>query len=196
VYTSPRDTVLEALFLHRFWAFLTRACCPLWIAPNLLTAVGLAHAFVAYALLLAYSPALEGSAPAWVYVTCAAMLFVYQTMDGMDGKQARRTGGGTPLGEVTDHGADAIAACVYGAFICDAFGVGWGGGGVGGEGGGRWAALALITYSRVTFLVDSVTATYTAGGVTCRRPAFSLVLFSPPLRLCFLPRPHSRERRP
>jgi ethanolaminephosphotransferase len=157
-YTSPNDTLLERLFLHRLWSFLVHACCPKWVAPNLLTAVGLVNALAAYALLLAYSPALEGEAPGWVYVACAAMLFVYQTMDGMDGKQARRCGGGSPLGEVMDHGADALVTCVYGVFICDAFGIGWGGGVLG---GGRWAAVALITYSRLTFLVDSVTATYT-----------------------------------
>ena len=164
-YTSPKDTIFESLFLHRFWSFLVHACVPRWMAPNLLTALGLVSALIAYALLLAYSPALEGDAPSWVYVVCAALLFVYQTMDGMDGKQARRMGAGSPLGEVVDHGADAIVACVYGVFICDAFGIGFGGDADGGGGGfgGRWTAVALITYSRMTFLIDTVTATYTVG---------------------------------
>jgi len=34
--------------------------------------------------------------------------FVYQTMDNMDGKQARRTLNSTPLGMLFDHGCDAI----------------------------------------------------------------------------------------
>ena len=102
-YTSPDDTLLESLILNRFWAFAVRAFVPEWIAPNLLTFVGFLHALAAYALLLAHSPALDGSAPPWVYVACAACLFVYQTMDGMDGKQARRIGAGGPLGEVVDH---------------------------------------------------------------------------------------------
>lgn len=131
---------------------------PRWVAPNLLTLVGLIHAVAAYVLLLVHSPGLDGAAPPWVYVACAACLFVYQTMDGMDGKQARRTNSGSPLGEVIDHGADAIAACVYGVFICDAFGVGWD---RGFSGAGRWPAVALIAYSRCAFLLDSVTATYT-----------------------------------
>lgn len=38
---------------------------------------------------------------------CAAML-VYQTLDNMDGKQARRTGSGSALGLLFDHGCDAI----------------------------------------------------------------------------------------
>ena len=158
-YTSPDDTLLESLILNRFWAFAVRAFVPEWIAPNLLTFVGFLHALAAYVLLLAHSPALDGSAPPWVYVACAACLFVYQTMDGMDGKQARRVGAGSPLGEVVDHGADAIASCVYGVFLVDVFGIGW-------EfthapSLGRWPAVCLITYSRAAFALDSVAAAFT-----------------------------------
>ena len=158
-YTSPDDTLLESLILNRFWAFAVRAFVPEWIAPNLLTFVGFLHALAAYALLLAHSPALDGSAPPWVYVACAACLFVYQTMDGMDGKQARRVGAGGPLGEVVDHGADAIASCVYGVFLVDVFGIGW-------EFAyapslGRWPAVCLITYSRAAFALDSVASAFT-----------------------------------
>ena len=158
-YTSPDDTLLESLILNRFWAFAVRAFVPEWVAPNLLTFVGFLHALAAYALLLAHSPALDGSAPSWVYVACAVCLFVYQTMDGMDGKQARRVGAGSPLGEVVDHGADAIASCVYGVFLVDVFGIGW-------ESAyapslGRWPAVCLITYSRAAFALDSVAAAFT-----------------------------------
>ena len=155
-YTSPEDSVLEKLFLQRFWNFGVRFF-PTWFAPNLMTAVGLVFALGAYGTLLWHSPELDGSLPAWAAVACAAMLFVYQTMDGMDGKQARRTGAGSPLGEVTDHGADAIAACIYGAFICESYGcVAHGGGLV-----KRWMAVGLAAYSRINFAADSVTATYT-----------------------------------
>ena len=158
-YTSPDDSLLESLILHRFWAFAVRAFVPEWVAPNLLTFVGFLHAIAAYALLLAHSPALDGSAPSWVYVACAVCLFVYQTMDGMDGKQARRVGAGSPLGEVVDHGADAIASCVYGVFLVDVFGIGW-------EFAyapslGRWPAVCLITYSRAAFALDSVASAFT-----------------------------------
>ena len=158
-YTSPDDTLLESLILHRFWAFAVRAFVPEWIAPNLLTFVGFLHALAAYALLLAHSPALDGSAPPWVYVACAACLFVYQTMDGMDGKQARRVGAGSPLGEVVDHGADAIASCVYGVFLVDVFGIGWEFAYV--PSLGRWPAVCLITYSRAAFALDSVASAFT-----------------------------------
>ena len=63
-----------------------------------------------------------------------------------------------PLGEVVDHGADAIAACVYGVFICDVFGLGLD---AGLAGFGRWPAVAVVAYSRCAFALDSVTAAYT-----------------------------------
>ena len=106
-YTSPDDSLLEQLCLNRFWNFGVQFF-PTWFAPNLMTVVGGVFALGAYAILLWFSPELDGQLPAWASVACAAMLFVYQSMDGMDGKQARRTGSGSPLGEVTDHGADAI----------------------------------------------------------------------------------------
>jgi ethanolaminephosphotransferase len=34
--------------------------------------------------------------------------FIYQTLDNIDGKQARRTGSSTPLGMMMDHGCDAL----------------------------------------------------------------------------------------
>jgi ethanolaminephosphotransferase len=41
---------------------------------------------------------------------CAWGIFVYQTLDALDGKQARRTGTSSPLGQLFDHGCDALAA--------------------------------------------------------------------------------------
>ena len=152
----PRDTLLESLFLHRFWTFAVEWFVPRWVALNLMTLVGLLHAVVAYALLLVHSPELDGGAPSWVYATCAACLFVYQTMDG-DGREAGAPHQHRLLGEV-DHGADAIAACVYGVFICDVFGLGLD---AGLAGFGRWPAVAAGRVQPLRLRVDSVTATYT-----------------------------------
>ncbi len=38
----------------------------------------------------------------------AIVLFIYQTMDAIDGKQARRTGNSSPLGQLFDHGCDCF----------------------------------------------------------------------------------------
>ena len=47
--------------------------------------------------------------PGWASALCAVGLFVYQSLDAIDGKQARRTNSGSPLGELFDHGCDAIS---------------------------------------------------------------------------------------
>lgn len=94
---------------------------PLYIAPNLLTIVGLCVNIVTSLLLFGYSPNAKNEAPAWCYLACSVGLFVYQSLDAIgrcahspsdkilialisDGKQARRTNTSSPLGELFDHG--------------------------------------------------------------------------------------------
>jgi phosphatidylglycerophosphate synthase len=44
-----------------------------------------------------------------MWFLCSIGLFVYQSLDAIDGKQARRTNSSSPLGELFDHGCDAIS---------------------------------------------------------------------------------------
>jgi hypothetical protein len=44
---------------------------------------------------------------------CGIGLFIYQSLDAIDGKQARRTGSSTPLGELFDHGCDSVSTGKY-----------------------------------------------------------------------------------
>lgn len=39
----------------------------------------------------------------------AITMFIYQTLDAIDGKQARRTGSSNALGELFDHGCDSLS---------------------------------------------------------------------------------------
>ncbi|ERE89541.1 cholinephosphotransferase 1-like protein [Cricetulus griseus] len=48
-------------------------------------------------------------APYWTYFLCALGLFIYQSLDAIDGKQARRTNSCSPLGELFDHGCDSLS---------------------------------------------------------------------------------------
>ncbi|XP_010711746.1 cholinephosphotransferase 1-like [Meleagris gallopavo] len=48
-------------------------------------------------------------APFWAYLLGALGLFIYQSLDAIDGKQARRTNSSSPLGELFDHGCDSIS---------------------------------------------------------------------------------------
>jgi ethanolaminephosphotransferase len=109
-YQAPRLSFLEALFLDRFWDGMATHVYPRWLAPNVITLLG-GGCILAAALLGAwFSPSLRGEAPPWVYATNAVLLFLYQTLDGSDGKQARRTNSGSPLGELFDHGVVRSAA--------------------------------------------------------------------------------------
>lgn len=58
-----------------------------------------------------YCPQVTGcevSPPNWFFFIVALNLWLYQTLDNIDGKQARRTGSSSPLGELFDHGCDSL----------------------------------------------------------------------------------------
>ncbi|XP_021243288.1 cholinephosphotransferase 1 isoform X4 [Numida meleagris] len=54
-------------------------------------------------------PGQHCQAPFWAYILGALGLFIYQSLDAIDGKQARRTNSCSPLGELFDHGCDSIS---------------------------------------------------------------------------------------
>jgi phosphatidylglycerophosphate synthase len=129
-YSSNGASILDPLF-QPFWCFVVEAI-PLTIAPNMLTFVGLilnvtcglmiiyfdpkvSLAFRGLISLKAYNSYLSVfQTSSWVYFTSAVGLFVYQTLDAIDGKQARRTKSSSPLGELFDHGCDAMSAVLMG----------------------------------------------------------------------------------
>ncbi|GMF39622.1 unnamed protein product [Phytophthora fragariaefolia] len=85
---------------------------PLWLAPNLITLIGLLLVGGTHTLFVFLCPLLEGDAPWWAMVAAAVALFSYQTLDNLDGKQARRTQSSSPLGLLFDHGCDALNVSV------------------------------------------------------------------------------------
>ena len=62
-----------------------------------------------------------------IHCRFAACLWLYSTFDNVDGKQARRTGTSSPLGELFDHGCDALNCTLGGLVHCAAMGLGTGG---------------------------------------------------------------------
>nr|POE49482.1 putative cdp-alcohol phosphatidyltransferase class-i family protein c22a12.10 [Quercus suber] len=60
------------------------------------------------ALLSLMDPDLQGPKYSWVYYSYAFGVWAYSTMDNIDGKQARRTGTSSGLGELFDHGIDSL----------------------------------------------------------------------------------------
>ncbi len=86
------------------------------MAPNLVTFIGLLIVGSTAALLSYHDPDLKTTAPAYAYGIALLGHFLYQTFDAIDGKQARRTGTSSPLGQLFDHGCDAFITNIVGIF--------------------------------------------------------------------------------
>ncbi|KAG0473204.1 hypothetical protein HPP92_015061 [Vanilla planifolia] len=80
--------------------------------PNMITLTGFMFVLLSALLGYIYSPHLDTAPPRWVHLAHGLLLFLYQTFDAVDGKQARRTSSSSPLGELFDHGCDALA-CAF-----------------------------------------------------------------------------------
>ncbi|ONH90987.1 hypothetical protein PRUPE_8G087200 [Prunus persica] len=82
--------------------------------PNYITLTGFMFLLTSALLGYIYSPRLDSAPPRWVNFAHGLLLFLYQTFDAVDGKQARRTDSSSPLGELFDHGCDALACAFEG----------------------------------------------------------------------------------
>ena len=112
-YSCKDTSPLSNYVMHPFWNQVVKIC-PLWIAPNLLTFVGflccIAHNGLTWIYDYNYEASIhhsEDPIPSWVWISVSLLLFLSHTLDGIDGKQARRTGTSSPLGELFDHGCDS-----------------------------------------------------------------------------------------
>ena len=121
---------ISSLFFR--WNFVV-SLMPLWLAPNLITIIGLAVNVLTSLVHLYFCPTAKEEVwlttnllksikknltttissffqvPSWVPFLCALGLFIYQTLDAIDGKQARRTQSSNALGELFDHGCDSMS---------------------------------------------------------------------------------------
>ena len=111
--------------LNPFWYKVAYAF-PAWFAPNLITLTGLLVNISAAVLVMMYDPYLLGNAPGWVYINAAICLQVYAVLDAADGKQARRLSASSPLGQIFDHGCDAVNLLFIIISSCSAAGFGIG----------------------------------------------------------------------
>uniref|UniRef100_A0AAG5DH38 diacylglycerol cholinephosphotransferase n=1 Tax=Anopheles atroparvus TaxID=41427 RepID=A0AAG5DH38_ANOAO len=104
-------------FLQPWWCWLVSKV-PMWFAPNLITIVGLIINIITTLVLIYFSPNGREEPPRWASALCAAGLFIYQSLDAIDGKQARRTNSSSPLGELFDHGCDSISTVFVALSAC------------------------------------------------------------------------------
>ncbi|KAK6989472.1 ethanolaminephosphotransferase 1 [Biomphalaria glabrata] len=129
-YSAIDSSPVSNYICHPFWNFCVKFV-PLWIAPNVLTLTGFLLLLVNFIVMTYYDPHFYAGCrdhpehppiPNWVWLMGAINTFLAHTLDGIDGKQARRTKSSSPLGELFDHGLDSWATlflpvaifCIFG----------------------------------------------------------------------------------
>ncbi|XP_011500096.1 PREDICTED: ethanolaminephosphotransferase 1-like isoform X2 [Ceratosolen solmsi marchali] len=128
-YNSLDTSPLSLYVMHPFWDRVIQYC-PKWVAPNALTYAGFLFTVVNFIMFAMYDYYFFASSddhpqypaiPKWFFAMAAFNIFMAYTLDGIDGKQARRTQTSGPLGELFDHGLDSwtavlITSCIYSVF--------------------------------------------------------------------------------
>ncbi|XP_018430337.1 PREDICTED: ethanolaminephosphotransferase 1 [Nanorana parkeri] len=116
-YSAVDTNPLSLYVMHPFWNFIVKFL-PTWLAPNLITFSGFLLLVFNFLMMAFFDSDFYASAPghehvpSWVWIVAGLINFTAYTLDGVDGKQARRTNSSTPLGELFDHGLDSWA-CIY-----------------------------------------------------------------------------------
>ncbi|XP_044277049.1 ethanolaminephosphotransferase 1 [Varanus komodoensis] len=115
--------------MHPFWNTVVKIF-PTWLAPNLITFSGFLLLVFNFFLMAHFDPDFYASAPdqahvpSHVWIIVGLLNFMAYTLDGVDGKQARRTQSSTPLGELFDHGLDSWACMFFVVTVYSTFGRG------------------------------------------------------------------------
>jgi len=122
-YSGKSDSILLKLCYTRWWNWLI-TFIPLWVAPNLITFVGFLLEILSFVVSFVLSDGLKKPIPWWACALNGVCLFVYQTLDNLDGRQARRTQSSSALGQFFDHGCDAITAVSELVKVVATFGLG------------------------------------------------------------------------
>lgn len=117
-YNGKDDSLLIKYVLSHFWNWIVEKL-PLTLAPNLITLYGMIPQILTFLLTMSFSYTLEDTIVYdWIPILNGLSLLWYQTMDNLDGKQARRTGSSSPLGQFFDHGCDAITGVLEMIKVC------------------------------------------------------------------------------
>ncbi|OAF70547.1 hypothetical protein A3Q56_01701 [Intoshia linei] len=113
-YSSIDTSPISKYVMHPFWDRVVEYV-PKWVAPNILTLGGFLFALCSFLLFVYYdddynamSYASTVKIPPFVWILSSIFIFLSHTLDGIDGKQARRTNTSSPIGELLDHGIDSL----------------------------------------------------------------------------------------
>lgn len=98
---TPVDNVLRVITAK------TLPYVPTWISPNGITLFGFTMDALGVVLLCIFKES-DGTTSHYACLLYAILASIYMYMDMLDGKQARRLGCNSPIGQLFDHGCDSI----------------------------------------------------------------------------------------
>eukprot|EP01091_Cochliopodium_minus_P012136 TRINITY_DN3608_c0_g1_i1.p1 TRINITY_DN3608_c0_g1~~TRINITY_DN3608_c0_g1_i1.p1 ORF type:complete len:445 (+),score=96.53 TRINITY_DN3608_c0_g1_i1:86-1420(+) len=94
---------------HPIWLRILEYIPP-YLSANIMTLFGFCGIVMGY-IGMAIASAEMGKEIGWPFLLFSIIvLFLYLNIDGLDGKQARRTNTSSPLGELCDHGCDSMTS--------------------------------------------------------------------------------------
>ncbi|KAF2103952.1 ethanolaminephosphotransferase [Rhizodiscina lignyota] len=143
-YSGVDKSLVSRYIMKPFYTHFVIKCFPMWMAPNLITLLGFGFVVVNFLTMLWYTPTMDVDIPPWIYGSWAVGLFLYQTFDAVDGTQARRTHQSGPLGELFDHGVDALNTCLEVLLFAAAMNFGQ-----------SWQTVLTLFASLLTFYVQT-----------------------------------------
>ena len=86
---------------------------PEFVAPNVITLSGFIFVLLSFISIHSYAGNNgQGDVPAHISFLGGLAYLVYNILDNIDGKQARRTGNSSPLGMLFDHGCDSFVVAL------------------------------------------------------------------------------------
>merc|ERR1712166_424765 len=114
---QKKPSLCEPVF--EAWADFFIDLIPLWVAPSLITFIGLLCLFSGYAAFYFVQMTRDNQAdfgteppPQWACFFAAGTFLAYTTFNSLDEKQADRTGSGSALSDIFNIACDAIAMCL------------------------------------------------------------------------------------
>ncbi|KJH51599.1 CDP-alcohol phosphatidyltransferase [Dictyocaulus viviparus] len=129
-YSCIDSSPISNYISHPFWNWLVTFYPRTW-APNVLTLIGWSLVMGCFLLesVIDYdlsSNSVGSNHPIndWFWLTAAICTWIGYTLDGTDGKQARRIGASGPTGELFDHGLDSWSTVPFTITIFSIFGRG------------------------------------------------------------------------
>ena len=117
-YQAVDKSIIGKYFYQDYVVTPALKILPTWIAPNVITVSG--GIFILLALITTYCQEFFGR---WTHLIVGILFYIYVLFDTLDGKQARRTKNGSPLGELMDHGVDVLVLGILAIILCREYGL-------------------------------------------------------------------------